>query len=70
MNEETREILIYTVSALLLVLISGILANTFLPETGIGDAGRFAAPLLTGVIAGLYIHMRFRKILDVEHHFS
>jgi hypothetical protein len=70
MNEETKQILIYTVSALLLVLVSGLVADTLLPDTGIGDAGRFATPLLTGVLAGLYIHMRFREILDVEHHFS
>ena len=70
MNEQTKQILIYTVSALLLVLVSGLVADTFLPENGIGDAGRFTVPLLTGVLTGLYIHMRFREILGVEHHFS
>lgn len=70
MKKQTKKILAYTLSAFLLVLVSGILADTLLPDTGIGDAGRFAVPLLTGVLTGLYIHMQFREILDVEHHFS
>jgi len=70
MNEQTKKILGYTLLGFLVVLVSGLLADFLLPETGIGDAGRFAVPLLTGVMIGLYIHMRFREILDLEHHFS
>ncbi|WP_414838073.1 hypothetical protein ACK3SF_01585 [Candidatus Nanosalina sp. VS9-1] len=66
MKEQNFEVLKYTAAAFFLVLISGLVANTFAPDTEIGRLIEFGVPLLTGVAAGLWIHFRFRDILDLD----
>lgn len=66
MNEQNFEVLKYTGLAFLLVIASGLVAYYLTPDTMLGKAVRSAVPVLTGVGAGLWIHFRFRDILDFD----
>ena len=66
MNEKNFEVLKYTGLAFILVLVSAFLTYYATSDNTLGNAIRFAVPLLTGVASGLWIHFRFRDLLDFE----
>ena len=66
MNEKNFEVLKYTGLAFLSVILSAFLTYYVTSDDTLGNAVRFAVPLLTGVTAGLWIHFRFRDLLEFE----
>lgn len=66
MKEKDFEVLKYTGLAFLSVIVSAFLTYYVTSDNTLGNAFRFAVPMLTGVAAGLWIHLRFRDLLDFE----
>lgn len=66
MKDDTKHILKYTLAALAWVLLSGLLAYVLTSDNDVGNMIRFAVPVVAGVFAAVYIHFRFRDILNFE----
>jgi hypothetical protein len=60
MNERNREALKASLTGIAAVLAVGLITFSLAPDNSFGRKLEFAAPLLTGVAAGLWIHFRFR----------
>jgi hypothetical protein len=60
MNERNREALKASLIGIGAVLLVGGITYLVAPENSFGRKLEFALPLLTGFIAGLWIHFSFR----------